>query len=97
MQLGMVGLGRMGANVVRRLIESGGDELTPDRCVVVGDTPHDADAAHAAGLSAPGYAPERIPCVGVASHNFNADQLRDGGAEWVIDSLNDGLPEEALT
>ena len=62
------------------------EDLEPGRCVVVGDTPHDADAAHAAG----------IPCVGVASHNFTAGQLRDGGADWVIDSLKDGLPEEAL-
>lgn len=64
-----------------------GEELSPDRCVVVGDTPHDADAAHAAGIA----------CVGVASHNFDAKQLRDGGAEWVIDSLSEGLPQEALT
>ena len=34
-----------------------GAELGPERCVVVGDTPHDADAAHAAGIA----------CVGVAS------------------------------
>jgi phosphoglycolate phosphatase len=62
------------------------ENLEPGRCVVVGDTPHDADAAHAAG----------IPCISVASHNFTADQLRDGGADWVIDSLKDGLPQEAL-
>lgn len=63
-----------------------GAELGPERCVVVGDTPHDADAAHAA----------EIACVGVASHNFNAEQLREGGADWVIESLKDGLPQAAL-
>jgi phosphoglycolate phosphatase-like HAD superfamily hydrolase len=63
-----------------------GAELGPARCVVVGDTPHDADAAHAAGIA----------CVGVASHNFNAEQLREGGADWVIESLKDGLPQAAL-
>lgn len=63
-----------------------GDEVEPDQCVVVGDTPHDAEAAHAAGLA----------CVGVASHNFDEDQLREGGADWVIPSLAHGLPEEAL-
>jgi phosphoglycolate phosphatase-like HAD superfamily hydrolase len=63
-----------------------GAELGPERCVVVGDTPHDADAAHAAGIA----------CVGVASHNFNAEQLREGGADWVIESLKDGLPQAAL-
>jgi hypothetical protein len=39
-------------------------------------------AAHAAG----------IPCVGVASHHYNAEELKAGGADWVIDSLTDGLP-----
>ncbi len=63
-----------------------GAELGPERCVVVGDTPHDADAAHAAGIA----------CVGVASHNFNAEQMREGGADWVIESLKDGLPQAAL-
>lgn len=63
-----------------------GEDLGPESAVAVGDTPHDADGAHAAGL----------PCVGVASHNFTADQLRDGGADWVIGSLADGLPKEAL-
>jgi phosphoglycolate phosphatase len=33
-----------------------------------------------------------IPCVGVASHHFNAEELKAGGADWVIDSLTDGLP-----
>ena len=63
-----------------------GDELGPERCVIIGDTPHDAEAAHAAGIA----------CIGVASHNFDVDQLRAGGADWVIPSLADGLPEEAL-
>lgn len=37
-----------------------------------------------------------MACVGVASHNFTADQLRAGGADWVIEFLTDGLPEQAL-
>jgi phosphoglycolate phosphatase-like HAD superfamily hydrolase len=59
-----------------------GAEVAPEQATVVGDTPHDAQAAHAAGLR----------CVGVASHNFDAEALRDGGADWVIDSLEDRLP-----
>jgi phosphoglycolate phosphatase len=59
-----------------------GEPLSPEQCLVVGDTPHDAEGAHAAG----------IKCVGVASHNFNAAQLREGGADYVIDSLTEGLP-----
>ena len=63
-----------------------GEDLTPGQSLVVGDTPHDADGAHAADMA----------CVGVASHNFTADQLRAGGADWVIESLVGGLPEQAL-
>jgi phosphoglycolate phosphatase-like HAD superfamily hydrolase len=63
-----------------------GAPLTPRQAVVVGDTPHDVDAAHAAG----------IECVGVASHQYDADQLRAAGADYVIDSLAEGLPAAAL-
>ncbi len=59
-----------------------GEVVNPEDCLVVGDTPSDAEGAHAAG----------IKCVGVASHNFDADQLRSGGADYVIESLKDGLP-----
>ncbi|MGH9063958.1 MAG: HAD family hydrolase [Acidimicrobiales bacterium] len=59
-----------------------GEPLGPERCIVVGDTPHDVEGAHAAGMA----------CVGVASHNFDTDQLREGGADWVIGSLREGLP-----
>ncbi|MGI8751437.1 MAG: HAD family hydrolase [Acidimicrobiales bacterium] len=59
-----------------------GEAISPGQCLVVGDTPHDAEGAHAAGIA----------CVGVASHNFDADQLRAGGADYVIGSLKEGLP-----
>ncbi|MGH9102413.1 MAG: HAD family hydrolase [Acidimicrobiales bacterium] len=59
-----------------------GEEVSPEQCLVVGDTPHDAEAAHAAGIA----------CLGVASHNFNEQQLRDGGADKVIASLREGIP-----
>jgi phosphoglycolate phosphatase-like HAD superfamily hydrolase len=28
----------------------------------------------------------------VASHHYNAEELKASGADWVIDSLTDGLP-----
>lgn len=59
-----------------------GEPLSASQCLVVGDTPHDVAAAHAAG----------IQCVGVASHKFNADQLATGGADYVIGSLKEALP-----
>jgi phosphoglycolate phosphatase len=59
-----------------------GEDVRPAQCLVIGDTPHDAEGAHAAG----------IQCVGVASHNFTADQLKAGGADFVIASLREKLP-----
>jgi phosphoglycolate phosphatase-like HAD superfamily hydrolase len=59
-----------------------GEEIAPEQAFAIGDTPHDAEAAHAAGMK----------CVGVATHNFNQQQLRDGGADWVLGSLLEPLP-----
>jgi hypothetical protein len=33
-----------------------------------------------------------MACVGVGSHHFTADQLRDAGADYAIASLENGLP-----
>jgi phosphoglycolate phosphatase-like HAD superfamily hydrolase len=63
-----------------------GAPLTAEQALVVGDTPHDVDAAHAAG----------VECVGVASHQYDGDQLRAAGADYVIDSLAEGLPAASL-
>jgi phosphoglycolate phosphatase len=59
-----------------------GDPVVPAQAIVIGDTPHDAEAAHAAGMG----------CIGVASHNFTVHQLRESSADYVIASLADGLP-----
>jgi phosphoglycolate phosphatase len=59
-----------------------GEAVTPERAIAVGDTPLDVEGAHAAG----------IECVGVGSHNYNVDQLRDAGADYAIASLADALP-----
>ena len=59
-----------------------GVDVAPERAIVVGDTPHDVDAAHQAG----------VKCVGVASHHFDKQQLRDGGADYVLGSLAEPLP-----
>jgi len=62
-----------------------GEELTPAQCLAVGDTPRDAQGAHAAGVA----------CVGVASGNFDPSQLAAGGSDHVIASLKEGLPLSA--
>jgi phosphoglycolate phosphatase-like HAD superfamily hydrolase len=59
-----------------------GEAVAPEQVIAVGDTPTDVEGAHAAG----------IECVGVASHHFSAEQLGDAGADYVISSLEGGLP-----
>ena len=59
-----------------------GEELAPDQAFAVGDTPLDVSGAHEAG----------IECVGVGSHHYTAEQLREAGADWAISSLEEGLP-----
>jgi phosphoglycolate phosphatase len=59
-----------------------GASLDPRRVLVVGDTPKDIDAAHAA--SAIG--------VGVASGHYTLDALRQAGADYVLRSLEEDLP-----
>ena len=59
-----------------------GETVTPEQTIAVGDTPLDVEGAHAAG----------IECVGVASHHFNVEQLRAAGADYVVSSLEEGLP-----
>ena len=49
---------------------------------MVGDTPRDIVAAHGAGARA----------VGVASGHFTVGALRDSGADYVLESLEQLLP-----
>ncbi len=59
-----------------------GEEVAAEHAIAVGDTPLDVAGAHAAGIA----------CVGVGSHNYTADQLREAGADYAISSLEQGLP-----
>jgi phosphoglycolate phosphatase len=59
-----------------------GESVTAAQAIAVGDTPNDVEGAHAAGIA----------CVGVGSHNFTVDQLREAGADYAIASLVEGLP-----
>jgi len=59
-----------------------GDDVSAQQAIVVGDTPRDVDAAHAAG----------IECVGVATGHFTVDQLREAGADAAIATLEEPLP-----
>jgi phosphoglycolate phosphatase-like HAD superfamily hydrolase len=72
--------------LTRKAIEQAGTilgrELSHDEVLVIGDTPHDIDAAH--GADAVG--------VGVASGHFTPAQLADAGADYVLGSLEEKLP-----
>lgn len=59
-----------------------GEAVAPRQAITVGDTPHDVEGAHAAG----------IECVAVGSHHFNVEQLREAGADYAISTLEEGLP-----
>jgi phosphoglycolate phosphatase-like HAD superfamily hydrolase len=59
-----------------------GEPVSAAQALVVGDTPHDVEGAHAAGIA----------CVGVGAYHFTADQLRQAGADYAISSLAEGLP-----
>ena len=59
-----------------------GRELTRAEAYVVGDTPRDIQAAHAAQATA----------VGVASGHYTVEELRAAGADHVLTSLTDPFP-----
>jgi phosphoglycolate phosphatase len=74
------------AELTRRALERGklvsGNTLIESACISVGDTPRDVAAGHGAG----------IEVVGVATGNFTVDQLREAGANWAIETVEDGFP-----
>lgn len=77
--------------LTRKAIDRGGvisgSPLDPRRVLVVGDTPRDIVAAHAADAVG----------VGVASGKYSEEELLDAGAEYVLGSLEEDLPGTAQT
>ena len=59
-----------------------GAEIGAHQAIVVGDTPRDVEGAHSGGMA----------CIAVASHHYDADQLRAAGADHVLGSLTEPLP-----
>jgi phosphoglycolate phosphatase-like HAD superfamily hydrolase len=64
---------------MRRCAERRGHEIAPHDVVVIGDTPHDIDCAHAHGCRA----------LAVATGGSSADELRAHSADLVVDDLSD--------
>lgn len=59
-----------------------GHKVPPTRVLIVGDTPRDIGAAHAAGAIG----------VGVATGKYSVDALRAAGADYVVPTLETALP-----
>ncbi len=74
------------AGIVRQAVQRGeamlGEDVPNADIFVVGDTPRDIDAAHAAGCTA----------IGVATGHHDAAALRAAGADHVLSTLEDELP-----
>jgi phosphoglycolate phosphatase len=64
---------------MRRGAEIRGSALAPQEVVVIGDTPHDIDCAHAHGCRA----------LAVATGGSKSDELRAHHADLVVDDLSD--------
>jgi phosphoglycolate phosphatase-like HAD superfamily hydrolase len=77
--------GELTRKAIDRAAQILGAPLDPQRVLVVGDTPKDIAAAHAA----------RAIGVGVASGHYSEEELRDAGAEYVLGSLEEDLPGTA--
>ncbi len=74
------------AGIVQEAVQRGeaimGEDVPNADIFVIGDTPRDIDAAHAAGCSA----------IGVATGHHDAAALRDAGADHVLGTLEEALP-----
>ena len=74
--------------IVRQAIRRGeamlGQDVPNERILVIGDTPLDVDAAHAAGCTA----------LGVATGHFDAAALKEAGADHVIETFEEEFPLE---
>jgi phosphoglycolate phosphatase-like HAD superfamily hydrolase len=80
------GAGSERSDIVREAVERGeamlGRDVPNTEIYVIGDTPLDIEAAHAAGCTA----------IGVATGHYGADALRDAGADHVLETLEEELP-----
>ena len=74
--------GELTGKAIERAGEILGKALDPQSVLVLGDTPNDISAAHAAGAIG----------VGVASGHFTEDELRAVDADYVLGSLAEELP-----
>jgi phosphoglycolate phosphatase-like HAD superfamily hydrolase len=74
------------ADIVREAVRRAegifGEDVPNTEIFVIGDTPLDIEAAHAAGCTA----------IAVATGHYDAAALRDAGADHVLETLESALP-----
>src|SRR3954463_14372789 len=74
------------ADIVREAVQRGesmlGEDVPNTEIFVIGDTPLDIEAAHAAGCTA----------IAVATGHYDVDALREAGADHVLSTLEEELP-----
>ena len=68
---------KLGPIALERASRHTGKPFSADDVLVIGDTPKDVACAHAMGA----------PCLAVATGSFNVDQLRECGADQVLETL----------
>jgi phosphoglycolate phosphatase-like HAD superfamily hydrolase len=71
---------------LRRAETHHGRSLHATEALVIGDTPRDIVAAHEVG----------VPVLAVATGRFSAQELREAGADSVVDSLADARALELM-
>ena len=64
---------------LERALAFTGRTYTPERTLIIGDTPKDIACAHAIGAR----------CLAVATGSFSASELEKAGADWVLGSLRE--------
>jgi phosphoglycolate phosphatase-like HAD superfamily hydrolase len=69
----------LGHIALERALAVTGKKFTPDRTLIIGDTPKDIACAHAISAR----------CLAVATGHFTAEQLEQAGADWVLGSLRE--------
>lgn len=69
------------AALSRGTLVSGGT-LADGACIAVGDTPRDVVAGHGAGIGV----------VGVATGSYSVEELREAGADYALESVQNGFP-----
>ncbi|MGA7436478.1 MAG: HAD hydrolase-like protein, partial [Solirubrobacterales bacterium] len=67
---------------VERGIKESNGQLEIGDFIAIGDTPRDVEAGHAIG----------IRVIGVATGHFPMNELESAGADWVLESVENGFP-----